>query len=169
MWVCLLHFSRSKVGGETPASKAAITTQAGWAETDHLGSHGARAPPLTAWLACSVWRSSVGPPTCWDVWQKLVLRSSQTLIHMPRHSKPISESLGLKQKKLYHQKGSPVRRQGASPKSALPNRTEGLVIDYSKGTWELGQKLEGPWHFLELCSNLVFLAPPERPWRSSCY
>lgn len=42
-------------------------------------------------------------------------------------SKPISESLGLKHRKLYYQKSSPTRRQGTFPKSALPNQPERQV------------------------------------------
>lgn len=36
------------------------------------------------------------------------------------YSKPVSESACLKERNLFYQKGGPMRRQGISPKSALP-------------------------------------------------
>lgn len=52
------------------------------------------------------------------------------LIQVHTRGKPSSESPGLRQRELYHQKDRPTREQGTFPKSALPDRTEAWVRYY---------------------------------------
>lgn len=53
--------------------------------------------------------------------------------------------------------------RGPFPSLPCPIGPRDRLYTLGKRMWRLGQKLEGPWNFLKLCTKSIFLAPPGGP------